>query len=113
MGRFDSDANWVLGENDLWICSPSELDKYRPAPDWSLETKNQRSVLIEIWRRVALIQSYMFPLLYGTHPGKDMPRLGPRRVAGGLYQYQLRNPHKHRMEFVSNTWADVNARWDE
>ena len=110
-GGLDSDPNWVLGEQDFPTWPPSDLDKYRAPAEWTLEAKRPRSTLIEAWRRNALNQALMFPLLYGNDASAGLPRLTPSRSAiERLHQLHLTNPDKYTLSFVKKTRAMLNSR---
>ena len=111
-GGGDSDPAWTLGEADFVTWSPSELDNYRPPPDWTLEPKKPKSVTLETWRRNALNQALVFALIYGNTDGVDLPHLAPRRVAiEKLYQLHLSNPNKYTLRFATRTWESLNSKW--
>ena len=82
-GGLDNDPAWVLGEQDFPTWTPSDLDQYKPPPDWSIEAKRPKSTMIEVWRQRALAQSLVFSLLYGNHAPSGQPHLTPRTDAVG------------------------------
>ena len=109
-----NDPAWILGEQDFATWTPAELDKCKSPVDWDSTSPKSHPTALESWRRNALNQSQVFALIYGDIPGSDLPHLQPRRAAvEDLYQLHLSNPNKYTMEFIVETWGELNSRWVE